>query len=251
MPTTLHTIDEVLAELDRIIEQTLEQNNHLGLFAYVYRRTTARIKEEIEAGGFEDAERMKVFDVNFASLYINAYYNYFQNKAVTKSWKIPFEARSENLTIFQHILLGMNAHINMDLAIAASSVMKGRDINLLEKDFNKVNEVLGSLVDELQGKLGKVSFLMFLVDIVGKQHDENIINFGMLQARGQSWNNTVEFWQLEGEPLLQKQQEVDHNISCLAERIRAPKTRIARAILYLMKIFEEKDVRKTIAIMNS
>lgn len=250
MTTTFKTIDEVLEELDRIIDDAVNQNNFLGLFAYVYRRTTAEIKAEIEAGGFEDAERMHTFDVNFASLYINAYHNYFAKKPVSKCWKISFDARSENLTLLQHILLGMNAHINLDLAIAASGVMRGKDINLLQRDFNRVNEVLGGLVDELQAKLGKVSYLMFLIDLVGKQHDENIINFGMLQARGQSWKITTELWQLDGQELKKRQQEVDETISCFAERIRQPKTRLIRGLFYLIRTFEEKDLKKVIRLMQ-
>lgn len=251
MPKQFNTIDEVLDELDSIIDESLNQNSFLGLFAYVYRRTTAQIKAEIEAGSFEDADRMHTFDVNFASLYINAYHGYFSKSTVSKSWQVPFDARDEGLTIFQHILLGMNAHINMDLAIAASSVMKGQDINLLENDFKKVNEVLGSLVDELQAKLGKVSYLMFLADTLGKQHDENIINFGMLQARGQSWRITQELWALDGDNLLAKQNEVDETISCLAQRIRQPKLRLVRGIFRLVKFFEEKNVHKIIEVMKS
>ncbi|WP_417610527.1 DUF5995 family protein [Owenweeksia hongkongensis] len=251
MTSPYSSIDEVLAELDSIIDDALSQNSYLALFAYVYRRTTAQIKAEIEAGSFEDPERMTTFDINFASLYINAYRNYFSETPVTKCWQISFDARNDNITILQHILLGMNAHINLDLAIAASSVMRGQDIAPLERDFNKVNEVLGSLVDELQGKLGKVSFLMFLVDFIGREHDENIINFGMLQARGQSWKITTEFWELDGDDLKTKQDEVDYTVSCIAQHIRQPKTFIARGIFKLVRRFEEKDLSRIIEVMRS
>lgn len=251
MPTSYSSIDEVLTELDSIIDDALSQNSHLALFAYVYRRTTAQIKSEIEAGSFEDANRMTTFDINFASLYINAYRNYFSKHPVTKCWQVSFDARNDNITILQHILLGMNAHINLDLAIAASSVMRGKDIAPLEKDFNKVNEVLGSLVDELQGKLGKVSFLMFLLDFLGKEHDENVINFGMLQARGQSWKITTDFWSLSGDDLIAKQDEVDYTVSCIAQHIRQPKTFIARGIFKLIRRFEEKDLNKILTVMRN
>lgn len=251
MPLPYASIDEVLAELDAIIEDAISQNSYLALFAYVYRRTTAQIKDEIEAGNFEDAQRMETFDINFASLYINAYRNYFSQTSVTKCWQVSFDARNDNITILQHILLGMNAHINLDLAIAASSVMRGKDIAPLERDFNKVNEVLGSLVDELQGKLGQVSFLMFLVDFIGKEHDENIINFGMLQARGQSWRTTNEFWELDGDKLKTKQDEVDYTVSCIAQHIRQPKSFIARGIFKLVRRFEEKDLNKIIDVMRA
>ncbi|WP_262889475.1 hypothetical protein [Cyclobacterium plantarum] len=39
MPETT-TIQDVLKELDRIIEKSIENNSRVGLFAYIYRRTT-------------------------------------------------------------------------------------------------------------------------------------------------------------------------------------------------------------------
>ncbi|MDZ7719274.1 MAG: DUF5995 family protein [Balneolaceae bacterium] len=59
----LATIDDVLAELGAIIELTVEEDSPLGIFAYVYRRTTAKIAEGLDQGRFEDAGRMEQFDV--------------------------------------------------------------------------------------------------------------------------------------------------------------------------------------------
>ena len=60
MPTTLpSTIDEVILKLDLIIEETILANNYLGIFAYVYRRTTSKIKEAILEKRFEDNSRME------------------------------------------------------------------------------------------------------------------------------------------------------------------------------------------------
>ena len=46
------TIDDVLRQLDQIVEQTISADNYLCAFAYVYRRTTAEIKQAIEDGRF-------------------------------------------------------------------------------------------------------------------------------------------------------------------------------------------------------
>ncbi|MCF8368441.1 MAG: DUF5995 family protein [Bacteroidales bacterium] len=123
------TINQVLDELDKIIEESLLENNYLGIFAYVYRRTTAQIKAEIEMGRFEDNERLQDLDIIFAGLYIDAYKNYGENKPISRAWEIAFNAKNERLTIIQHLLLGMNAHINLDLALAAAKTMKGKPIH--------------------------------------------------------------------------------------------------------------------------
>jgi hypothetical protein len=41
--------------------------------------------------------------------------------------------------------MGINTHINLDLAIAAALTSPGTAIYSLEKDFNKINDVISSL----------------------------------------------------------------------------------------------------------
>jgi hypothetical protein len=41
MPNHIHTIEQVLTELDLIIQECVEENNFLAVYAYVYRRPTA------------------------------------------------------------------------------------------------------------------------------------------------------------------------------------------------------------------
>ncbi|SDE74174.1 hypothetical protein SAMN04487992_103202 [Cellulophaga baltica] len=53
------TIKEVLVVLDTIIEECIAKNSRLGLFAYLYRRTTAEILKEVERGSFEDNAQLE------------------------------------------------------------------------------------------------------------------------------------------------------------------------------------------------
>ncbi|WP_055443520.1 DUF5995 family protein [Lacinutrix himadriensis] len=74
------TIPEVLDQLDIIIEQSIANNDRIGLFAFIYRRTTAEILKEIQLQNFEDNTRLEKLDVAFANLYLDAYNNYIHNK---------------------------------------------------------------------------------------------------------------------------------------------------------------------------
>ena len=190
------SIQEVLGRLDSIVKEAIKTNDRLGLFAYVYRRTTAEIQKEIQLKNFEDNERLEKMDVVFANLYLDAYYDYQNNKEVSKSWEFAFVHKDEPLTILQHILIGMSTHINLDLAIAASRSMIGEELSEIENDFNKVNDVLFNITNELQERLGKVSPLLFLLDWAGKNSDEKVIDFSMRKAREQSWNGANLLWEL-------------------------------------------------------
>jgi len=241
------TIDEVLQKLDAIIAESVENNDHLGYFAYVYRRTTAQIGQAIIERKFEDNERMEKFDVLFANKYLDAYRDYHDGLPICRSWAEAFQAKKEKLTILQHIILGMNAHINYDLGMAAAEFTTGQRIDSMKNDFMRVNDVLASLVDELQVKVGRVSKLMFLLDWIGKRTDEEVMNFSMEKARKQAWNFAVTLSVTEGQEKDATIKEVDGIIGNLGEIVKHPPGKLLPFTLKIISRFEEKNVRKIIA----
>ncbi len=245
------TIDEVLEKLDVIIAESVKNNDHLGYFAYIYRRTTAQIKQAILEKKFEDNARMEKFDVLFANKYLEAYYNFHNGLPVCKSWAVSFQAKKERRTILQHIILGMNAHINFDLGMAAAEYTQGGDIGALKNDFMQVNEVLNSLVDELQLKVGRVSRLMFLLDWIGERNDEVVMNFSMEKARKQAWNFAVAMSVLDGRAKEAMIDEVDGIIGRLGDMIKHPPGKLLPFTLKIISFFEEKDVKKIIARLEA
>jgi len=236
------TIQEVLDQLDLIIADSVDSNDRLGLFAYVYRRTTAEILKEIQLENFEDNRRMEKMDVIFANLYLDAYNGNKNNKKISKSWEFAFVNKNKRLTILQHIMMGINAHINLDLAIATSSVMFGKELSDIEKDFNKVNDILFNITNEIQDKLSRVSRLLFLLDIIGKKSDEKVIDFSMRKAREQAWNSANLLWALEPDHQSDAIIEIDSVVLQLSNILASPKSRFIRFVLQAIQKFEEKDV---------
>lgn len=247
MAIPANTIDEVLAELDRIIDSTVVENNFSGIFAYVYRRTTAQIKLAISENQFEDNARMELMDVAFANLYLTAYHGFVNNQNCSSAWKTAFSARFEKITIIQHLMLGMNAHINMDLGIAAATFTPGLSMPALKNDFMKVNQFLNDLTNEMQDRVTKVSWLMFIIDWMGKNTDEKIVNFSMIKAREQAWNLACV---LSGSTENERKSVVDVadlTISSLAGMIITPPGKLLKMALKLIAYFEEKEVKIIIA----
>ena len=180
VPKTATTIDEVLDQLDKIIAIAAKLPNQIFAFAYVYRRTTYEIKAAILNKEFQDSKRLEKLDVIFANLFISAFYQYLNNKSIAKSWRYAFDVSKEKKGLVQHILLGMNAHINLDLAIAASEVSYGKNIIDLKTDFMKVNEILARLTNMMQESLGRVSFWMRILDFFGLSFDVDIDGVSVL-----------------------------------------------------------------------
>lgn len=182
------TIEGVLDHLDVIIQENIEKEDTLGYFAALYRRVTFRIQQEVELNNFEDNERMVQLDVIFAQRYLDAYENYRMHQPVTKSWQAAFDLSGKYwFTVIQHLLLGMNAHINLDLGIAAAEVAGKTGLAELKKDFFKINDILSSLVDDIQQNLITIwPPLKYILQKTG-QLDNHITDFSMQLARDGAW----------------------------------------------------------------
>lgn len=242
------SIDEVINKLDQIIDETIAANNYLGIFAYVYRKTTVKIQESIVEKRFEDNERMEKFDVIFANRYINAYENYKVQQPISKSWTSAFEVKDKPFTIIQHLMMGMNAHISFDLGIAAAEFAPGEKIDSIEKDFMQINNILEEIINEMQDRLSKVSRLMFLLDWIGKKKDEKIINFGIVKSRQFAWEfangiATLEFNENAKNVLIEK---TDNTVAAFNKIIQRPPSQILNFVLQIISFFETKDIAEII-----
>jgi hypothetical protein len=251
MKNQAKTIDEVLEQLDAVIAVSKENNDPLGCFAYIYRRTTAQIKLAILEGKFEDNARMEKFDVLFANKYLDAYRDFHNGKAVCSPWTAAFDVKKDKLTILQHIILGMNTHINYDLGLSATEFMAGGKIEELEKDFMLVNDILASLVDELQVKVSKVSRLMFLLDWIGERNDEVVINFSMEKARKQAWNFALAMSVIEGPAREAMIIEAENLVTILGNKLKNPPGKLLPFVINIISRFETKDVKKIIARLEA
>lgn len=245
------TIDEVIEKLDLIIDQSIKHNNYLGIFAYVYQRTTIEIKDGIAKGRFQNPHLMEKFDVVFANLYIEAYQNFENNITVSKSWAYSFNSKDDSLTIIQHILLGMNAHINLDLAVAAAKVTAGKEILNLKNDFMTVNQILAQLTNTIQNGLGNASFMMKLLDLFGFRNDEKIINFSIKKARDFAWINALELAFMDKDGRKHRIEEIDVRVLELSKMIKHPPGRFLNGILKLISKLEEKNTRKLLEKLRS
>jgi hypothetical protein len=193
-----NSIDDVISILDEIISETEKNNNPLGYFAVLYRKVTLKVKEGIENQFFDDGPRMEKLDVVFARYYIDAYFAWKQNETVSQSWeKAFFISENKSILVLQHLLMGMNAHINLDLGIAAAEISTRENIHELKNDFIKINEILSAQVEEVQ--FGLSSIWKPLKKILSKtgQLDNYLVDFSMKIARDGAWRFAVEMVQFK------------------------------------------------------
>lgn len=188
----MKTIEEVLKRLDEIIVWSKAYQSPVGYFACTYRIMTAQVLKGIQQKKFEDNPRMTQLDIAFASRYLEAWESYSKGKRCSNSWYLAFEAaKNKDLLILQHIFLGINAHINLDLGISAASIMPYRKINLLKTDFERINSVIASINQNVQDSLNKICYPVHLIDKLSNGKDNAVLDFAISKARDTSWATAV------------------------------------------------------------
>ena len=244
------TIDEVIAQLDQIIDTECANNSCMAYFPILYRKVTLRIKEGILNNEFENNPRMEKLDVLFANRYIEAYKCLGANKPITQSWETAFEAsKNGDLLIMQHLLLGINAHINLDLGVAVAETV-GDDGNLInfENDFNKINEILGSMISNVEAKIISVSPLFGLLDKFGKGREDKLVSFSINIARDGAWLFANQYH-------ISPNKEMELNardgiIAILAEKLIRQKSWVLKYLVKIIYFFEKKDVPQIVTVLK-
>ncbi|MDH5464181.1 MAG: DUF5995 family protein [Thiovulaceae bacterium] len=179
-----NTINEVIFVLEHYIDTCYETKSPMGYFASLYTRVTLAVKQGIDEGIFQDNERMERLDVNFANYFLN---NLDQANMV---WQSVFDqAQNKKLVISQHLLLGMNAHINYDLAFATfeTQEMSKEPMNDLYKDYLLINTILQEQIDAVQERINRSWWVYRLLDKLFLRFDEIYIQFRLICARDSAW----------------------------------------------------------------
>ncbi|MDQ8179252.1 DUF5995 family protein [Pelagicoccus sp. SDUM812005] len=246
----IRTIDEVIDELDRIVRACIETNDPLGYFPSLYKRVTIAVKDGIDRGSFEDNERMEKLDIIFASRYLDAYRSFRESKQSCKSWDAAFHARSPKLVTLQHLLLGMNAHISLDLGIAAAQAAAADSLSL-KNDFHSINRILGNLIDDTQQRLTHIFRPLGLLDRLVGPIDEKLSIYSIAYARDKAWTQTLELSLASPEKRDQLIAERDTAVARFSECLTSPAQLSVRLLLLVVRVLERGNVASRIKILNT
>jgi hypothetical protein len=236
----MHTIDEVIARMDQIVAECKSKSSRIGYFAVLYRQVTIRIKNGILNSEFEDNPRMEKLDVLFAKRFIDAYDAFQSGQNPTASWAHAFgAAKSSKHLVLQHLLLGINSHINLDLGIAAVETVDNSDLALLQNDFNKINAVLAELVDGVKNNIGTISPFFNSIIRFAKGKEEILVNFSIKLARDGAWKFANKYQRAEDK--MDALQKRDKSIAFLAKGLTNPGLKL-RFWVWLIGLSEWKSV---------
>jgi len=246
IPEIAPEIDALVDRLDMVVAAARDRRHRLGFFAAMYRQVTLTVRREVEAGSFDDDARMARFVAMFAGRYLDALALWEAGGRPTRSWRAAFRAAERrDRVILQHVLLGMNAHINLDLAIVAATISPGDAIVELKSDFGRINDILQCLMIPLQTCIGGFSPLLHVLWDVGGDRDDEVLNFSIRVARADAWHQALILARLGGERRAVAVDLLDRKVSVLARLVADPGGILERAV-DVVAFLESDDVVRII-----
>jgi hypothetical protein len=243
-------ISELVSEMRVVVDDARQHDDANGYFAAMYLGVTTTVERGLADGTFAAPDRLSELTIAFARRYLDAVGLHRTGALPPESWQVAFRAaQTWRPTVLQHLLLGMNAHINLDLGIACATVAPGTGIVELESDFTQINNVLAGLVQAVQDRLNRVSPLYRFVDDIAGGSDRAVVNFSIARARQEAWRFATALASADRSTADRRIVDQDLAVSRLATRVLRP-GRIASTGLLGIRVTEKWHPSEIIEILS-
>jgi hypothetical protein len=196
----------VLARMTTLVEQWEAAQDRRAIFLGCYRLMTRNMLDAIEAGLFHDGLWVSNLLHGFSDYYFHALALYEQaSQATPHVWKLAHDAtRDAEVSTMQHLLLGVNAHINFDLVFALYDQLapEWNDLSAEQRaqrhaDHELVNRIIGETVDAVQDQVIDRHAPWFkVIDILLGPTDEWLTSHLISHWREEVWEQTVRYLEL-------------------------------------------------------
>lgn len=193
----------VVANMEQHIARWESERDARSIFLSCYRLMTINMYQALEEGQFVDPTWVGALLEHFASYYFVALEAYEADDPCTpEAWQIAFKAAKQtNLSPIQHLLLGVNAHINYDLVLAEVDLLDSEWAELTSEqrgrrqaDHERVNQVIGETIDAVQDTiLEPLQPRLEILDRLMGGLDEWLVSRLIRHWRAEVWEAAVNF----------------------------------------------------------
>ncbi|HYT26971.1 MAG TPA: DUF5995 family protein [Actinomycetota bacterium] len=157
-------VNELIDRMQALFLPLEERGDPGRYFLATYQRTTRAVQAELAAGGFLDPAWVERWDLAFADFYLEALETVEAGRRPSEPWAVAFGAAArDGFPPLRHVLLGMNAHINYDLAQSLLAVITDEELDDPElvarraADHRHIDEVLAARVGSEDAELEALS----------------------------------------------------------------------------------------------
>lgn len=236
----------MIDKLEIVLAWARESPSPIGYFTALYIEVTIAVRNAVNDGTFADPARIEALDIAFASRYLTALEQFTSDHQATAPWEYSFHVCYEWWpTVIQHLLLGANAHINLDLGVAMAEVIPAADFPGFQPDYLKVNAILASVVPWVETRLSRILPILLFVNKYLANVESLIINFSLEQARQNAWNVAERLLPLDPPERELAIAQTGTQVARLSHIIRHPGI-ILSAVEKLVRLTEVGTIRSTI-----
>lgn len=192
-----------------VIVRKFEANkDNRTIFLHCYSMMTANMLVAIEQNKFHDTVWVNQLLNRFADYYFDALTCYDCGGETPTVWKeVHKAAATKKLHVIQHLLLGVNSHINYDLVLTLYDMLSPEWTGLSDEmrvkryqDHCLVNLIIGETIDKVQDEVvEKYSPAMDLIDKLMGRLDEILLLKLITEWRDTVWDHTQKLLVLESE----------------------------------------------------
>ena len=193
----------VTSRMHAQVLQWEEAGDQRAIFLSCYSIMTGNMLEALTSGRFQDQLWVDRLLHRFADYYFDALTCFdCGDRPTPRVWRQVHEASSRRpLHVLQHLLLGMNAHINYDLVLTLDDLLRPEWADLdgasrlrRRDDHRGVNEVIAETIDVVQDTVvERHEPLMDWVDRLLGPVDEYLLSTLVSRWREEVWETAVRF----------------------------------------------------------
>tara|TARA_R110002096_G_scaffold236590_3_gene427362 strand:- start:4667 stop:5365 length:699 start_codon:yes stop_codon:yes gene_type:complete len=200
--------NSVVDKMMETVKKFEANKDNRTIFLHCYSMMTANMLLAIEQNKFHDTQWVNQLLNRFADYYFNALTCYDCGEETPTVWKeVHKAAASKKLHVIQHLLLGVNSHINYDLVLTLYDMLSPEWADLSDEmrvkryqDHCLVNLIIGETIDKVQDEVvEKYSPSMDVIDKLMGRLDEFLLLKLITAWRDKVWDHTQELLVLEGE----------------------------------------------------
>jgi len=232
-------LDDTIADLRRC---ALEATDASGYFPALYARMTDRVQRAVGEQRFGDPAQCALverFARRFAGWYTRPRGG---TPPIPRCWQATWDvAGDDRLLIVQHLLLGINAHVNHDLGqVVVELVDEGHALEEIRPGFEAVNTILAETYPLVLSDLGRVSRWVGTAAAWG---GGALFNFSLRAARDQAWRLATRLSTLDADARRREIEVLDDVVSGVAFVVAEPGWP-ATWIVAVARRFEDDDARQ-------
>ena len=232
------------ATVERLRRLAREASDASGYFPAMYAHVTAAMHQRVVSGDFADPLRTAAFTRTFADLYLTAAGD---RAGAARCWRASWDvADDQRLLIAQHLILGINAHVNYDLPQAVVAIAdETGSLAALRPDFDAVNDVLADAYGQVLRRLDGVSRWASTAAALG---GGRLFDFSLRVARDQAWGAAERLYVLDATQRVEYLEDLDRLVGVLAYVVTRPPLP-GRLVLPLLRRCEVRDPRRVTAAL--